>query len=153
MTDFPDQGVYFWGTTEPFDSVTGSPPEWFQDSFDSWGGVDLPFISTESWQTSRGGPWVFPGQTLSGFELVDQSVEVPTSIAFFADSFGPVTPYTGIGNLGGDPNNPEFAGIAYLTPSQVPVEEPRSWPIMLAGIFGIGFMLRRLRRKDAVPAV
>ena len=37
-----------------------------------------------------------------------------------------------------------------LTTSEVPVPEPATWAMFFLGLFGIGFMVRSARRKEAV---
>jgi hypothetical protein len=153
--------VYYFGVLLPTDTIKASPSGWVDFAtignipvaigsnayYDVWR-VYTPFISSVS-----------PGQTLSGFEILDKSQTPLSSIGWFAQAvflidpqdFDPNANYTGPGcvfNCGmpGRDYNPGFENTAFAATTPLPA----ALPLFATGLGGLGLLgWRRKRRAQA----
>ena len=127
----------------PATDIVGSPAGWSYEPADNpWSNAGAGGSSTtydNPWCCTFGG--IAPGNTLSGFEVLDTADAVaPTAVAWFAYAFGGV--YTGGGNFYLD-DNPGFEGVSGGT-SVTP--EPSTLMLLGTGLAGlVGAMRRKLR--------
>ncbi|MEJ0046275.1 MAG: PEP-CTERM sorting domain-containing protein [Rhodospirillales bacterium] len=149
MTGFPGQGIYYF-IVQPNDAITGSPAGGWVDAgnapYSFAGAADATYNT--AWIASgvfvNGGPpdeAIFPGRTLSGFEVLDTSAKAPTSIDWVLFSSAQSV-YDGGGNFYNNDSgtNPGFEGTAT---SLVP--EPSTLAILGIGLSGL-LVLARGRR-------
>ena len=135
--------IYFFGVLLETSTITGYPLGWApKNPFWSnapYGGSDT--VYNNSWY-SESGPYVEPGQTLSGFE-VEFTSAAQTNIQWFAYALGGV--YTGGGNFNGN-INPGFEGAIGEI---FAIPEPSTWALMLLGFAGMGYVGYRRARMQS----
>ena len=137
-----NQDVYIFGVRVP-GTQTGYPGNFEQCcGGEGWnnayyGGSDITY--NNNWEDNNFplSPGILPGQTLSGFDVVDAYSPLPSSVFWFAYGDG-TSPYTGGGNFWSD-TNPGFEGVAVVAP------EASTWAMLLVGFAGLGFAGTRLR--------
>jgi PEP-CTERM motif len=138
---------YYFGVQLPTTNVTGGPAGWSVNPFGTfnpskgYGGPNIVFNNV--WLDLGGADAnsIAAGQTLSGFQVTDTSVDPLSSVQWFAFGIFPFgSPYTGTGYFNNE-YNPGFVG----TVSAVP--EPSTWAMMILGFAGIGFMAYRRKSK------
>jgi hypothetical protein len=156
-------GLYAFGVRLAAPSVVGSPSGWDPNALPggtNWfnnGGSNTNYntnwITCPAASCPAGHPItvVGPGQTLSGFNVVDSELAIPLSVSWYTIAAG--GNYTGPGcsfNCINSRDNPGLEGLASPVAGAVP--EPSTWAMMVLGFAGIGFMAYRRKSKPALMA-
>lgn len=135
-------GIYFFGVQAPSTNIISSPNAgWNIATWDipwsnaPYGGSSLSYNNVWCYNSCGGSTDIATGQTLSGFQVLFNTVAAPTSVNWFAYAFGDT--YTGPGSFSSQ-NNPGFEGVA-----AAPVPEPETYAMLLVGLGLFGFMVRR----------
>jgi hypothetical protein len=136
--------IYLFGVNVPGLTNIGSPAGW-----GDIGSVGTPnHTYDQSWCTDScntvGPAVIIPGSTLSGFQLLDSSTDLPTNVLWFSYATHGVYNGPDCFVCGG---NPGFEGTIS---SAVP--EPSTWAMMLLGFAGLGFMAYRRNSKPSLMA-
>ena len=136
----PDHQIYFFGVELPDRDIVGSPDEWDPDLWPSWintdyGGSDRTYNNTWNFfgdVPEITEPEIGMGETLGGFVARVTTETAPSSVNWFAFSFGQ-TSY-----LESDAfyitTNPGFEGVATATVSEIP--EPATVILVSLGLAG-----------------
>jgi hypothetical protein len=141
-----NQDFYFFGVQLSGTDITGTPSPFvtyipFNPST-SWGGANI--IYNNVWLADSSGTDGLPGTTTSGFDVKITDAVAPTSVDWFAFTYGS-DPYSGAGNLNAiqenGANNPLFEGSA--TPTQTSTTpEPSTLLLLGAGLASISALRR-----------
>lgn len=142
------QAVYFFGVELSAPGIIASPPGYNPDKWPTWG----PNSSYGGSSTIYNNNWIdvtygnlFPGTTLSGFNVHVTDAAAPTSVKWFAFGYG--SEYLGGDNFSHN-FNPLFEGEAFT--SAVP--EPSSIAVFGFAASGLLLLARRKRQQKKLSA-
>ena len=145
--------IYFLGIRDTNGSIptNGSPPNWFSNEADwnngALGGSGITYDLL--WASNDQETYVIaPGESLSGFEILDTSASAPSTLDFFAFAFQGDYSGPGCFHCAANPDgtNPGFEGVATLI-TTTPV--PAALPLFGTGLGALGLFGWRRKRKNA----
>lgn len=140
---------FIWLPWNYFDYSSGPSP--FPAYNDLWNNIGPVYY----FATHIGGPYPFPGSSLSGFQVLDTDVNAPASVAWVAQAYNYFDPYGDLYTSGGNLNPeepaefPVFEGTA-TAPAATP--EPATFGSMALTFVGL-LIWRRKRGASRSCAV
>ena len=139
-----NMSLYFFGVLLSAPDIVGSPAGYDPTIWPSWntqpdGGSDTNY--NNNW-INLNFDTLFPGETLSGFEVHSTDGLAPTNVPWFAYGYAFEAEYTGGGNFSRN-GNPGFEGVALQAESQIP--EPASLTLVGLTLAALGGLSKRRR--------
>jgi hypothetical protein len=147
LSGAPNQTFYFFGVDLSSTNITGVPTndDWVIASSDTpwnnsgYGGSSI-FYNNVWIDDNYPSALLTPGTTTTGFDVTIADLVAPTSVNWFAFTYGPTTPYAGGGNFNTEAN-PGFEGVSGSV-STTP--EPGTLVLFGTGLLGlIGLSLKK----------
>jgi hypothetical protein len=140
--------VYFFGVQLGARNIQASPTGWDPNDWTAWDpltdeGVGSDTTYNNNWIDVHDESFVIAaGSTLSGFEVLVTDATAPSSVPWFAYSFGSTGTFAD-SFITGPTFNPGFAGTALLAGTSIP--EPGTMLLLLGGI--VAGLVRRFRKS------
>ncbi|MGD0467686.1 MAG: PEP-CTERM sorting domain-containing protein [Terriglobales bacterium] len=145
-----NQNFYFFGVLLSSTNITGIPATFYSFPFPPfnpstlYGGANINYNNV--WLGNGYGTNALPGTTTSGFDATITDATVPTSVDWFAFTYG-TDPYSGPGDLdtlSDGALNALFEGAASAASTTIP--EPSSLLLMGSGLLAVTGVVRRKLR-------
>ncbi|MDO8988745.1 MAG: PEP-CTERM sorting domain-containing protein [Sideroxyarcus sp.] len=141
--------IYFFGVQAPTTNIVSSPTGWTSyqtfSNISAFGGSSATYNDVWLIPTSSSAV-ITPGDTVGGFNVIYNTVDAPTSVSWFAFSYGDT--YTGSDHFYND-KNPGFQGVATVEQTVTAVPEPETYAMLMVGLGLLGFSARR-KKNTAV---